>query len=901
MEPAPRPHRSGPRDPFHMPFLVRQGLQQPHPTSRFRSASLGLLAVLLTFAAFPGTGPSFLEAQAPTFEEVVGFDLGHGMVQHHEMVRYLEALAASSDRVRLVNQGRSIEGRDLWMVVVSDPANLQRLDEIREVARRLNDPRGTSRSEAEALLVDQPVISWIGGTLHGFELSGTEAVLMALERLTTSDDAETRRILQESVVLLDPILNPDGRDHFVLHNLRTLGRVPASDRRDWSNDFTGWEARRYRTNHYYHDPNRDWFAHVFPETRARVTTVRDWRPQILVDIHEMGADVEFYFDPPTDPINPFFPDFGTWGFELFGAAYREAFDEAGFEYMTEERFTFFFPGFLTAFGSYQGGVGMLFEQGSTRGLAMTRADGSVRTFRDAVDQQYVATWTALVTAADHREELLSRYDQGHRDAVADGESGIRRYILPAGEADPHHLRELVDLLLRNGIEVDRLTEEVRIGGLRDRTGAGAGERTFPVGSYVVEAAQPRNRMIRVLLEPETPVPAPFLELARERIDRGENPRFYDVTSFSLPLFFNQPAFSSSAGGALPVERVTETADGSQAPGARAAYAYLLDGHNSRSLSVAAHLRERGYRMAFLAAPTQIGGEVVPSGSIVVRTGQNEASVHDSVRELAIRFGVAVRPVDSGAGDPGFPALGTGDAFPMVLPRIALVAEGPVDAYSFGYAWGTLDWQYEIPNTVIRAESLGGADLGDFNVLVIPEAPAGALARLLGEAGMESLRHWVRHGGTLITIGAAVDFARDPLGLLSLRSWYDTEAGADAVPYDAVGAFFRGELNRAYWLASGIPTGELPVQVRSSRLYLAPTGSPSAGRRVVGTFASDDLNMSGHAWPETLERAPGTVFAYEERIGSGRVIAFSEDVNFRGYWRGGQRLFLNAAVLGPSAP
>lgn len=307
------------------------------PSTTSRLVKVGALALLSLLTLLVAGVPATLDAQVPTFRDAVGYELGQGMVQHHEMVRYLEALDEASDRVRLVNQGRSIEGRDLWLVVVSDPANLARLDEIRGVALRLNDPRETTRSEAEALVADQPVISWIGGTLHGFELSGTEAVLMALERLTTADDPETRRVLQESVILLDPILNPDGRDHFVLHNLRTIGRTPASDRRDWSNDFTPWEARRYRTNHYYHDPNRDWFAHVFPETRARVATVAEWRPQILVDIHEMGADVEFYFDPPTDPINPFFPEFGTWGFELFGAAYRQVFDGAGYEYMTGER------------------------------------------------------------------------------------------------------------------------------------------------------------------------------------------------------------------------------------------------------------------------------------------------------------------------------------------------------------------------------------------------------------------------------------------------------------------------------------------------------------------------------------------------------------------------------------
>ncbi len=862
-----------------------------------RRTALPLLSLLVATLV----APSSSVAQVPTFQEVTGFDFGERITLHHQMVRYLEALERTSDRVVLVNQGRSYEYNDLLLAIVTSPENHARLDEIRRTARRLGDPRGLSAGEAATLMENQPTVVWLGGSIHGFELSGSEGLLKALERLTTDASPETLEILRNTVVLVDPILNPDGRDAHARHNHENIGRVPASARDDWSNDFNGWEGLKYRTSHYYHDMNRDWFIHSHPEIRNRVGTVQAWRPQVLVDAHEMGADVEFYFDPPTDPFAPHFPEFARWGFDLFNQGYTEAFDRAGYEYMTGERYNYFYPGYTTSWGSYQGAIGMLYEQGSTRGLAMTRADGSVRTLRDALDQQYTATWSALVTAARYRSELLSRYVDAHREAIADGERGIRRYILSPENGDPHLLREVVNALMRNGIEVHRLSGSATLSGVRDRTGAGVGSRSFPAGSFVVEAAQPRNGLIRALLEPDSPVPTEFLELARERVDRGENPRFYDVTSYSLPLYFNLAGFSATDGRSLPVEKVTdELREEAPAP-VRAGYGYLLDGHNARSLSVLTHLKERGYRAAFSTVPFIIGGDTLPSGTVVVRTGQNPESVHTSVRELATRYGVAVRAVNTGATDTGYPALGSADVYPVNTPSIALVAEPPFSGLSFGFAWHALDRLYEIPNTVLRAASLSGADLRRFNVLVLPEAPAGALAATLGDAGLQNLRTWVRQGGTLVALGAAVEFVTGPLGLTGLRSWYDTDQGRGATPYDVPGAFFRGELDRAYWLTAGLPEGDIPIQLRSTRLFLAPEGPPAGGRRVVGTLAEDGAHISGHAWPESLERVPGTVFAYEERVGRGRVIALSEDVNFRSYSGGAQRLFLNAVILGPSAP
>lgn len=857
-----------------------------------RTVPLVLLALLLL--------PVTLAAQAPGFREVVGHDFGERITQHHQMVRYLERLAETSPRVTIERQGRSWQGRDLMLAVVTSPENHARLGEIRAVAQRLADPRGLAPAEAAALIRSQPAILWFGGSIHGFELSGTEGALRLLEHLTTRDDAETLEVLRSTVVLIDPILNPDGRDAFAHHNHNALGGRPNPEPEDWSNDFTGWQALSFRTSHYFFDINRDWFAHTHPETRARIPTFLAWRPQVAVDMHEMGSDVEFYIDPPAAPVNPFFPEHSSRWFERFGAAHAQAFDRAGVEYMTGERFNLFFPGYTTAYTNYLGAVGMLYEQGSSRGLALKRPDGSVRTLRDALDQQYIAAWAATRLAASERETLLRDYHESLRAAVAEGTRGVRRYVI-APEGDPGHVAELVNLLLRAGVEVQRTTQPVRLSGVRDRSGAGVGARTFPAGSYVIDAAQPRNRLIRVLLEPATPVPEEFLRQARARVERAENPRFYDITAWSLPLLFDVGGYSSSDAARIASEPVAAPVRAAQPPAREAGYAYLIDGRQAAGLSAMYHLLQRGHRAAVALKPTRVAGEDVAGGTVVLRVGQNDESLHAAVRAAADSFGVRVRAVDTGMGDPGFLALGSGDVIPVRLPRVALLGEDPVQAYSFGWAWHALEQQYGIPTTVIRARSLATAPLSRYDVLVLPELSGAALAGLLGEAGVERLKTWVREGGTLVTIGGATEFAREQLELIRLRSWYDTEAGKDAQRIDAPGALVRARLDGETWLSAGLGA-ELPVLVGSSRVYLPPEGPPAGARRVVARFApAAEFHLAGHLWPETRERLPEAVFAYEERVGRGRVIAFAEDVNFRGYWRGTDRLFLNAVLLGPSAP
>jgi hypothetical protein len=752
----------------------------------------------------------------------------------------------------------------------------------------------------------------MGGSIHGFELSGAEAVLKLLEGLAKGEDAETLEVLDNTVILLDPMLNPDGRDAFAWRNLQSIGREPSAERDDWSNDFNLWEGSQCRTGHYFFDTNRDWWAQTQRETRYRVPTLLEWRPQVVVDLHEMGADSEFYFDPPAEPYGQFFPDFAKEGFVRFGQAHAEAFDRAGFEYMTRERFNFFYPGYTTSFGSYQGAVGMLYEQGSTRGLALERADESVRLLGDALEQHYTAAWTAARTAAGARQELLGDYHADLRRAVEDGRTGVVRYLIdPAG--DPQLVAELVSLLRRTGIEVGRLGDETRLGGVRDRTGQSVGERTFPAGTFVVEAAQPHNRLLRALLEPEIPLPEDFLAEARAREDRGENPRFYDITAWSLPLLFDLDGYSATDSRPLDLEMVETTVDATaRTPDVDAGYAYLIDGGQTAALAALSDLKDRGFRAAVTLDPTRVGGHDLASGSVVLRVGQNEEGLHTAVREVAEHFGLEALGVDTGLSEPGYPALGSGKVIPVKKTEIALLAGNPVHGYSFGWAWYVLDRQYEIPLTVRRVSSLASTPIHRFDVLVIPHLlSAEELASTLGEKGIERLKRWVSDGGSLVALGSAVDFVREHLELSSLRSWYEEEKpegdgeNAEEAPepagFDVPGAILRVELDDEAWLSSGYGA-ELPALVTSRRIYLAPEGPPDAGQRVVARYAEGDrLRISGHLWQESQDRLPGSVFAYEEKIDLGRVILFAEDLNFRAYWRGSDRLFLNAVLLSPSAP
>ena len=379
-----------------------------------------------------GVSQSAIAQSVPTFKEVNGFEIGERLVRHRDARDYLNALAETSDRVSVETIGMSWEGRELMLATVTSPANHSRLDEILAGNRALDDARTTTPERALELAAEHPVTVLFTATIHGFELSPTEGMMRLLERLTTESDSGTLAVLDNAVIAIQPIANPDGRDAFVNENHARIGRTPNPSRADWNNDYTSFEALRYRTTHYFFDPNRDWFANTQPETRAIAEAVRRLRPHVAVDVHEMGTDNSFYFDPPAKPYG-LTPEYALTWYEKFGAAHAAAFDRAGFEYFGRDFYNYFYPGYSEAYNNLQGAVGMLYEQGAPRGLAIDRRDGSVLTMKDASLHQYTAAWAALELATGERQQLLSDY---HASAQGGHRRDRRRRLCTASRLRP---------------------------------------------------------------------------------------------------------------------------------------------------------------------------------------------------------------------------------------------------------------------------------------------------------------------------------------------------------------------------------------------------------------------------------------------------------------------------------
>jgi hypothetical protein len=268
-----------------------------------------LLAVLLCAALVrpvpaqelaPGTT---YDPAIPTIQAVLGWDFGEEITPTDGIVTYLQALAeAAPERTRLIEYARSWERRPLYVLLVSSPERIGRLDEIREGLRRLADPRGVSSGEADRLVGELPVLTWLMHSVHGNEISSSDAALAeAYHLLAARGDATVDQILRESIVMIDPLQNPDGRARFVASNRQGQAADPDVEPFAAERD-EPWPGGR--ANHYLFDMNRDWFAQSQPETRGRTALYLEWYPQVVVDLHEMGGNSTYYFAPPADPLNP---------------------------------------------------------------------------------------------------------------------------------------------------------------------------------------------------------------------------------------------------------------------------------------------------------------------------------------------------------------------------------------------------------------------------------------------------------------------------------------------------------------------------------------------------------------------------------------------------------------------
>ena len=875
-----------------------------------RVSSFLFLFLFLLLSAAPTSAQHALraggpyDASVPTPRAVLGYEVGEQFTMHHMLVRYLERLAAASPRIRLDTVARSFEGREVMLAIVTSEANHARLDRIRSDAARLADPRGASDADLRAVAARTPAIAWMGYTVHGPEASGAEAAIALLYQLAAGRDAETRLLLDSLVILVDPLQNPDGHERHAqdVRRMRTALGVPVHPAaRIHEGTWPG-----PRTSHYHFDLNRDWYAQSHPETRGRIATMLRWHPHVAVDLHEMGTNSTYFFPPTMDPVNKLVhPDILRW-WDIYAAANIAAFDAQGWSFFRREGYDEFYPGYGSSWPIYTGAVGMTYEQASSRGGAIRRADGTIHTLQEAARGHYATSWATLLATARRASERVRDYAAFRRGAIAEGgRDGLRTVVLErdrAGRAD-----SLARRLIDNGIEVGRLTGAAELRNALEYGGGRRASARVAAGAYVVDLAQPMGRLARALLEPDAPLDSAFITEELERRRTGQSERFYDVTAWALPYTFRVRAWGVGAPvgstepvtvGAFAPERTAASAAG---PAPRAAYGYAFAPGSEASLRLLAGLLADSVRVWYAPKAFRSGEHRFPGGAFLVRAASNDTSVHATVRRLAAEAGADLAPLASAAATEGTD-LGSNSVVPLRSPRVALLAGEPIAGQSMGWTWYAFDQRLRYPTTQLDLDDAIGA-LDDFDVLVIPSTAPNALARALGETGRDRLAAWVRGGGTLITMDAASEWlASERSGLSRLRVRRDT-AGADTsglapLPVEVPGAVVRAIADTLSPLLAGVDQREFPVLVNGGRAFVAP-GDIRPGELVVRHAPTSRLRIAGYLWPEAPARLGGAPYLWTEAVGRGRVIAFAGEPNFRDLWRGLLPLFANAVFLGPS--
>ena len=841
----------------------------------------------------------------PTLEEVAGHGFREAVTPPDDVIRYMAALAAEApERTRLIRYAESWEGRPLVVLVIGSPERMARLEEVKAGIARLADPRGLSDAEAEALLAELPVVTALMHGVHGNEISSSGAAMAeAYHLLAAIGDPDVDLILSESLVLIDPMENPDGRNRFVYQNGIARARWPDEAGVSAEHD-EPWPGGR--GNHYLFDLNRDLFIQSQPETRGKVDIFLEFRPQIVADLHEMGGDATYFFPPTAPPSNRWYGERQIALMDVFGEAIGARFDARGFAYFNRDVYDLFYPGYVDMWPMGHGALGMTYEQASARALTLRRSDGDLLTYGDGVLHHFTAAIETALTSARNRERILRDYLAFRREGIALGERGPAEIVLHSAH-DPGMAERLAGLLAENGIGVFRASGPVTVG---DRTLAAD-------ASFIVPLDQPTHRFIHNLLDAHVPMEEDFVRRQIERRANRQPDEIYDLTAWSQALLWDVEAIETPATGARgkPVvaagrlEAGGAEADVPALP--EALVGYLIPWGTNGAAAVVEALRE-GIRIRAAGAEFTLDGRRFGVGTAIVRAAENDPGLPGRLAGIAARHGAEVVPIDDAYVREGM-SLGSRRVRALREPRVLLVYDAPGRSLSVGWARYVLERRYGQRTTAVRASTLGRARLTDYDVIVFPSGNYGGV---VGDGLMDRLQAWMRDGGTLITMAESSRWA-SRAGLLATETerrggraegddppepdtpeqpieYLDAISPEDESPEGVPGAILRTMLDTEHWLAAGTD-GEIGVLVEGSRVFRPITLDEGTN---VGRYADlENLVLSGIVWEESQPQLASKAFLIHQPVGRGQLVAFAEDPNYRAYSEATQLLFMNAVLLG----
>lgn len=874
-------------------------------------SGLGLAIAILTggSASAQGLLAGTYDPLVPTLEAVAGHRPGEKITSPDQILDYLKALEAGDpSRVRVVEYARSWQGRPLVYAVIAKPETMRRLGAVKADLARLASGAALPLAEREALIARTPAVAWLGFGVHGDEITPADSGLaVAYHLLAAQGDALVDAILAETIVIIDPDQNPDGRARFLNSFNAALGLEPQADRYAAEHD-QPWPGGRF--NHYLMDMNRDWFALTQPETRGRIAALQEWHPLVFVDSHEMGGDQTYFFPPAAEPFNPLITAAQRRSHDLFGRNRGAWFDRFAIAYFTREVFDAFYPGYGDMWPTLNGAIAKTFEQGSPRGLVYLRRNGDRLTFRDGVFNNFIAVLATLETVQGERARLLSDFVDFRRSAVEEGERARERYYVIDEAVRPGQAARLAGLLAGQGIRTVRIAQ-----------GARACERTYPAGALVIDRAQPAGRLAAALLEPDIPLPADFLETQEQRRRAGLAHELYDVTSWALGLMEDVEVSlcrTADLSGAQQIGKATPLPSRADlGPG----FGYAVPWTDAIQAKLVFAALKEGLVAASTDKAFTAGSRTFGKGTVIFPAAANPADLAGRLSRLSAEQGGEVVTLAASWVDEG-PNFGSAAFARLRLPSVALAwDEGTVPTSAGPTRW-VIEQKFGVAATPVRVRTLGSADLGAYDVLVLPETTQ-AFASQLGASGARALQSFVAEGGVIVALGTATGaLASGEVSLLSTtleNAWIEEAPGdppkdprlgtriADEAEYDrlvadpgaspdeAPGALVRVDAGEEHWLSSGYDRAI--ALVTGTEIY-KPLNAAD-GKNVLRFAPADRLVASGYMWPENVAQLAYKPYLMIEPHEDGLVIAFTQSPTLRGYLGGLDLLFANAILLAPS--
>jgi hypothetical protein len=833
-----------------------------------------LLIVGLLLGTFITTWAQSL--QSP--EQFLHYKLGDKFTQHYKIVNYFQHVSqAASNMVKLEQYGETYEGRPLYLAYISTPENMAKLESIRMNNLRLANATKDKAAPQE----DGIVIVWLSYNVHGNEPSSSEAAMKTLHALVDPTNTRTKEWLKNTVVIIDPCLNPDGRDRYVNWFTSMVGNKRNADpqSREHSEPWPGG-----RTNHYNFDLNRDWAWQTQIETQQRIKKYNEWLPQVHVDFHEQGYNEPYYFAPAAEPfhevITPWQREFQT----LIGKNNAKYFDQQGWLYFTKERFDLFYPSYGDTYPTYNGSIGMTYEQGghSRGGLAVVTEDEDTLTLADRLEHHYTTSLATIEVTAQNAARVQKEFRKYFNDAVSVGGGEFKSFIIKTDGGDK--LERLKKLLDRNGIEWS-YANAASLSGLNYTTGKTENFKT-DAQDVVINMNQYKSNLVRVLFE---------------RNSKLSDSATYDITSWSMPYAYGVQAYGLNNFVTGSSRQATSPAVLNLQP----SYAYAVRWNGLQSAKFLGQLLQENIKVRYVEQPFSLKGQNFEKGSLLITRAANMRvrNLHALVTDAAKNYGVEIAGLESGFVDKGFD-VGSDRVRVINKPKVAMVTGSGIGSNAAGEIWHFFEQQLNYPITLINHDELARASWKDIDVLIMPD---GFYRFLNDKANADQLKTWVQQGGRIVALeGAVSQLARADWGLklkeekkddkkeekkddyTLLRRYENRER--DFLTGSIPGSVYRVQLDNSHPLAFGYGDSYYTLKQDDNIYEFIKEGGWNVG------ILKKDNYVSGFAGSKTKERLKdGLLFGVQE-IGRGNIVYLADDVLFRSFWENGKLLLCNAVFL-----